>query len=142
MVFLCKACGDDNMYVASVLNRMGMICSERTEYHALGYFNEALQIRKNLLGGNDHLVADTLYASAVVLARLGRYEASMERYHEALRIQMADSQDSNEVARTLGGKHVLHDPIPFPIQPVTLINRMLFTTQEWVAVITTTGHSI
>jgi len=29
----------------------------------------------------------------------------MERYHEALRIQMADSQDSNEVARTLAGKY-------------------------------------
>ena len=102
------ACGDENMYVASVLHRMGMICSIRTEYHALGYYNEALSIRKNLLGGNDHLVADTLYASAVVLARLNRYEASMERYHEALRIQMADSQDSNEVARTLAGMGICH----------------------------------
>ena len=71
---------------------------------AIGYFNEALSIRKNLLGSNDHLVAETLYSSAVVLARLSRYEASMERYHEALRIQMNDSQDSNEVARTLAGK--------------------------------------
>mmetsp|Transcript_22415 Transcript_22415/g.48576 ORF Transcript_22415/g.48576 Transcript_22415/m.48576 type:complete len:1615 (+) Transcript_22415:1-4845(+) len=102
------ACGDENMYVASVLHRMGMICSLRTEYHALGYFNEALSIRKNLLGGNDHLVAETLYSSAIVLARLNRYEASMERYHEALRIQMADSQDSNEVARTLAGMGICH----------------------------------
>jgi len=85
-----------------------MICSLRTEYHALGYFNEALSIRKNLLGGNDHLVAETLYSSAIVLARLNRYEASMERYHEALRIQMADSQDSNEVARTLAGMGICH----------------------------------
>ena len=92
------------MYVASVLHHMGVICSQRTEYHALGYYNEALSIRRNLLGGNDHLVAETLYASAVVLARLNRYEASMERYHEALRIQMSDSQDSSEVARTLAGK--------------------------------------
>mmetsp|Transcript_26648 Transcript_26648/g.63910 ORF Transcript_26648/g.63910 Transcript_26648/m.63910 type:complete len:2683 (+) Transcript_26648:137-8185(+) len=102
------ACGDENMYVASVLHRMGMLCSQRTEYHALGYFNEALSIRKNLLGGNAHLVAETLYSSAVVLARLNRYEASMERYHEALRIQMADSQDSNEVARTLAGMGICH----------------------------------
>ncbi|KAL7543830.1 hypothetical protein ACHAXR_013162 [Thalassiosira sp. AJA248-18] len=133
------ACGDENMYVASVLHRyvllsmfefylqgafrashctiasvlhrMGMICAERAEYHSLGYFNEALSLRKNLLGGNDRLVADTLYSSAVVLARLNRYEASMERYHEALRIQMADSQDSNEVARTLaamGNCHYKH----------------------------------
>ena len=94
------------MYVASVLHRMGLVCSgtEDSEYHALGYFNESLSIRKSLLGGNDLLVADTLYASAVVLSRLNRYEASMERYHEALRIQMAASQDSNEVARTLSGK--------------------------------------
>lgn len=98
------------MYVASVLHRMGMICSLRTEFHALGYFNEALAIRKNLLGGNDHLVAETLYSSAIVLARLNRYEASMERYHEALRIQMADSQDSNEVARTLAGKYYSSPP--------------------------------
>ena len=98
------ACGDENVYVASVLHRMGIICTHRTEYHAIGYFNEALSIRKNLLGSNDHLVAETLYSSAVVLARLSRYEASMERYHEALRIQMNDSQDSNEVARTLAGK--------------------------------------
>jgi tetratricopeptide (TPR) repeat protein len=102
------ACGDENMYVASVLHRMGMICSQRTEYHALGYFNEALTIRKNLLGGNDRLVADTLFASAEIFARLNRYEASMERYHEALRIQMADSQDSNEVARTLAGMGTCH----------------------------------
>jgi len=102
------ACGDENMYVASVLHRMGIICSQRTEYHALGYFNEALSIRKNLLGGNDHLVAETLYSSAIVLARLNRYEASMERYHEALRIQMADCQDSNEVARTLAGMGICH----------------------------------
>lgn len=79
-----------------------MICSVRTEFHALGYFNEALSIKKDLLG-DDHLVAETLYASANVLSRLGKYEASMERYHEALRLQMADSQDSSEVARTLGG---------------------------------------
>jgi len=102
------ACGDENMYVASVLHRMGLICSLRTEFHALGYFNEALSIRKNLLGGNDHLVAETLYSSAIVLARLNRYEASMERYHEALRIQMAVSQDSNEVARTLAGMGICH----------------------------------
>jgi len=78
------ACGDENMYVASVLHRMGIISSQKTEYHSIGYFNEALSIRKNLLGSNDHLVAETLYASAVVLAKLNRYEASMERYHEAL----------------------------------------------------------
>jgi tetratricopeptide (TPR) repeat protein len=102
------ACGDENMYVASVLHRLGIISSQRTEYHSLGYFNEALTIRKQLLGGNDRLVAETLYASAVVLARLNRYEASMERYHGALRIQMAESQDSNEVARTLSGKYHRH----------------------------------
>lgn len=103
--FSPPSCSLQCIDVASVLHRMGMICAVRTEYHALGYFNEALSIRKNLLGGNDHLVAETLYSSAVVLARLNRYEASMERYHEALRIQMADSQDSNEVARTLAGKY-------------------------------------
>ena len=65
------------MYVANVLHRSGMLCSLRTEFHALGYFNEALSIRKNL--GNDHLVAETLYHSAIVLASLGKYEASMER---------------------------------------------------------------
>ncbi|KAL9178952.1 hypothetical protein ACHAXT_011925 [Thalassiosira profunda] len=102
------ACGDECMHVASVLHRMGVICSQRTEYHALGYFNEALSIRKNLLGNNDPLVAETLYGSAVVLARLNRYEASMERYHEALRCQMADCQDSSEVARTLAGMGVCH----------------------------------
>ena len=102
------ACGDENIYVASVLHRMGVLCSQRTEYHAIGYFNEALSIRKNLLGSNDHLVAETLYASAVVLSQLSRYEASMERYHEALRIQMNDSQDSNEVARTLASMGICH----------------------------------
>ena len=101
------ACGDENLFVASVLQHMGMLCYERTEYEALGYFNEALSIRKNLLGGNHRLVSDTLYSSAVLLARLNRYEASMERYHEALRIQMNDSQDSNEVARTLAGEYDL-----------------------------------
>ena len=102
------ACGDKNLFTASVLQHMGMLSSQRTEYNALGYFNEALSIRRNLLGGNDRLVSETLYSSAVLLARLYRYEASMERYHEALRIQMNDSQDSNEVARTLAGENDLH----------------------------------
>ena len=31
--------------------------------------------------------------------------SSMERYHEAFRIQMTDSQDSKEVARTLVGEY-------------------------------------
>lgn len=66
------------MYVANVFHRMGMLCSSRTENHALGYFDEALSIRKNL-GGNDLLVAETLYHSAIVLCRLGKYEASMQR---------------------------------------------------------------
>jgi hypothetical protein len=80
-----------------------MICSQ-SDNDALGYFNEALSIRKNLLGVNNRRVSETLFSSAVVLARLNRYAASMERYHEALRIQMIDSQDSNDVARTLSGE--------------------------------------
>ena len=97
------ACGDENLYVASVLHRMGMICSQ-SDNDALGYFNEALSIRKNLLGVNNLRVSETLFSSANVLARLNRYAASMERYHEALRIQMIDNQDSNDVARTLTGE--------------------------------------
>jgi tetratricopeptide (TPR) repeat protein len=96
------ACGNENLYVASVLHRMGL-CSQ-SDNDALGYFNEALSIRKNHLGVNSRRVSETLFSSAVVLARLNRYAASMERYHEALRIQMIDSQDSNDVARTLTGE--------------------------------------
>lgn len=127
------------MYVASVLHRMGLVCSgtEDSEYHALGYFNECLSIRKSLLGGNDLLVADTLYASAVVLSRLNRYESSMERYHEALRIQMAASQDSNEVARTLSGKS------PFLSAPPDLVLTLNILqtshTQAWECVTAVTG---
>ena len=100
------ACGHENVYAASVLHCMGRLCAQfqGNEHHALGYFNDALSIRKNLLGGNDRRVADSLYCSAIVLARLNRYESSMERYHEALRIQMsASGQSSNEVAMTLSG---------------------------------------
>jgi len=96
------ACGNENLYVASVLHRMGL-CSQ-SDNDALGYFNEALSIRKIHLGVNSRRVSETLFSSAVVLARLNRYAASMERYHEALRIQMIDSQDSNDVARTLTGE--------------------------------------
>lgn len=101
------ACGDDNLFVAAVLQHMGMLCSQcaEAEHDALGHFNKALSIRKNVLGGNSRLVSETLYSSAVLLTQLNRYEASMERYHETLRIQMTDSQDSNEVARTLVGEY-------------------------------------
>ena len=134
--------GDDNMYVASVLHRMGLVCSgtEDSEYHALGYFNECLSIRKSLLGGNDLLVADTLYASAVVLSRLNRYEASMERYHEALRIQMAASQDSNEVARTLSGKSpFLSAPPELVLALITFSKLQTSHTQAWECVTAVTG---
>jgi tetratricopeptide (TPR) repeat protein len=90
---------------------MGTICSQFREHHALAYFNEALSLRKKLLGDDDTAVADTLYYSALVLARLNRYEASLERFSEALRIQMNHDQDSHEVARTLAGKYSLTDVI-------------------------------
>jgi len=107
------ACGHINIYAASVLHSMGVLCAHSQgrdhEHHALGYFNEALTIRKSLLGGNDRRVADSLYCSAIVLARLNRYESSMERYHEALRIQMSVvGQSSNEVALTLAGMGLCH----------------------------------
>jgi tetratricopeptide (TPR) repeat protein len=98
------ACGDENMYLGYALHKMGIITSQWREHHALGYFNEALSLRKKLLGGDDVSVAETLYCSALVLARLNRYEASLERYKEALRIQMNYNQDSHEVASTLAGK--------------------------------------
>jgi hypothetical protein len=88
---------------------MGTLCS--TEHDALGYFNEALSIRKNLLGANNPLVSETLLSSAALLSRLNRYEASMERYHEALRIQMTYSQNSDDVARTLAGEYCF---LPLP----------------------------
>ena len=107
------ACGHDNVYAASVLHYMGMLCAHSQgndkEHHALGFFNEALATRKNILGGNDRRVADSLYCSAIVLARLNRYESSMERYHEALRIQMSVvGQGSKEVAMTLSGMGLCH----------------------------------
>ena len=105
------ACGHENVYAASVLHCMGMICasSHKSDDHALTYFNEALTIRRNILGGNDCSVAESLYCSASVLSRLNRYESSMERYHEALRIQMsAFGQGSKEVAFTLAGMGQCH----------------------------------
>jgi tetratricopeptide (TPR) repeat protein len=105
------ACGHENVYAASVLHCMGVLCasSQKSDDHALTYFNEALTIRRNVLGGNDCSVAETLYCSASVLARLNRYESSMERYHEALRIQMsAYGQGSKEVALTLAGMGQCH----------------------------------
>lgn len=105
------ACGQENVYAASVLHCMGMLCasSHKSDDHALTYFNEALTIRRNILGGNDCSVAESLYCSASVLARLNRYESSMERYHEALRIQMsAFGQGSKEVAFTLAGMGQCH----------------------------------
>jgi len=105
------ACGHENVYAASVLHCMGMLCasSHKSDDHALTYFNEALTIRRNILGGNDCSVAESLYCSASVLARLNRYESSMERYHEALRIQMsAFGQGSKEVAFTLAGMGQCH----------------------------------
>ena len=105
------ACGHENVYAASVLHCMGMLCasSQKSDDHALTYFNEALTIRRNILGVNDCSVAESLYCSASVLARLNRYESSMERYHEALRIQMsAFGQGSKEVAFTLAGMGQCH----------------------------------
>ena len=105
------ACGHENVYAASVLHCMGMLCasSQKSDDHALTYFNEALTIRRNIVGANDCSVAESLYCSASVLARLNRYESSMERYHEALRIQMsAFGQGSNEVALTLAGMGQCH----------------------------------
>ena len=105
------ACGHENVYAASVLHCMGMLCasSQKSDDHALTYFNEALTIRRNILGANDSSVAESLYCSASVLARLNRYESSMERYHEALRIQMsAFGQGSKEVAFTLAGMGQCH----------------------------------
>ncbi len=98
------ACGDENVYLGYTLHTMGLITSQWRELHALDYFNEALSIRKKLLGSDDTAVAETLYFSALVLAQLNRYEASLERFNEALRIQMKHNQDSHEVARTLAGK--------------------------------------
>jgi tetratricopeptide (TPR) repeat protein len=101
------ACGKDNVYSASVLHRMGMLCAHSKEngHKALGFFNDSISMRKLILGGNDPRLAETLYCSASVLAVLYRYECAMERYHEALRIQMASvGQSSNEVATTLTGK--------------------------------------
>ena len=105
------ACGDENVSLGCALQKMGTICSQFREHHALAYFNEALSLRKKLLGDDDTAVADTLYYSALVLARLNRYEASLERFSEALRIQMNHDQDSHEVARTLAGKYSLTDVI-------------------------------
>lgn len=102
--FYRMACGDENVYLCHALQKMGMICSQGREHDALGYFNEALSLRKRILGGEDIAVAETLYFSALVLARMNRYEASMERFNEALRIQMNFEKDSHEVARTLAGK--------------------------------------
>jgi tetratricopeptide (TPR) repeat protein len=105
------ACGHENVYAASVLHCIGVLCakSQKIDDHALTYFNEAITIRRNILGGNDCSVAESLYCSASVLARLNRYESSMERYHEALRIQMsAFGQGSKEVALTLAGMGHCH----------------------------------
>ena len=106
------ACGHENVYAASVLHCMGVLCAssqKSSDDFALTYFNEALTIRRNILGGNDCSVAESLYCSASVLARLNRYQSSMERYHEALRIQMSIfGQGSKEVALTLAGMGQCH----------------------------------
>ena len=101
------ACGHDNIYSASVLHRMGTLCAHTIEngHKALGFFNESIAMRKATLGGNDPRLAESLYCSATVLTLLYRYESAMERFHEALRIQMATTgQSSNAVATTLTGK--------------------------------------
>lgn len=103
----CIACGHNNAYSASVMHRMGMLCAHSKEngHKALGFFNGAISTRKQILGGNDPRLAESLYCSASVLTLHHRYESAMERYHEALRIQMATvGQSSHEVATTLTSK--------------------------------------
>ena len=98
------ACGHDNAYSASVMHRMGMLCahSEDNGHKAMGFFNGAISTRKLILGENDPRLAESLYASAMVLTQHCRYESAMERYHDALRIQISTlGQSSNEVAITL-----------------------------------------
>jgi hypothetical protein len=80
-------------------------------------------MRKSLLGGNDRRLAETLYCSATVLTLLYRYEAAMERFHEALRVQMSTvGQNSSEVATTLTGEFILCllSDIQRPISVLTL----------------------
>lgn len=92
------------VYSASVMHRMGMLCTHSQEngHKAMGFFNGAISTRKLILGGNDPRLAESLYASAMVLSQHCRYESAMERYHDALRIQISTlGQSSSEVAITL-----------------------------------------
>lgn len=121
----CIACGQENVYAASVLHRIGMLWlhSKGNGHKALGCFNGSLEMRKSLLGGNDRRLAETLYCSATVLTLLYRYEAAMERFHEALRVQMSTvGQNSSEVATTLTGEFILCllSDIQRPISVLTL----------------------
>lgn len=105
------ACGRDNAYSASVMHLMGMLCahSKENDHKALDFFNGALSMRKQILGRKDPRLAESLYYSASVLTLHHRYESAMERYHEALRIQMATiGQSSNEVATTLTSMGLCH----------------------------------
>lgn len=107
----CIACGRENAYSASVMHRMGMLCahSKENSHKALGFFNGAISTRKLILGGNDPRLAESLYCSATVLSLHHRYESAMERFHEALRIQMTTvGQSSKEVATTLTSMGLCH----------------------------------
>lgn len=103
----CIACGHENIYSASTMHKMGLLCSQSKEngHKALGFFNGAISTRKLLLGGNDPRLAESLCCSATLLTIQHLYENAMARYHEALRIQMTTlGQSSNEVATTLTSK--------------------------------------
>lgn len=90
---------------------MGMLCvhSKENGHKALGFFDCAASTRKQILGGNDPRLAESLYCSASILSLQRRYESAMERYHEALRIQIVSKgQSSNEVATTLTSMGLCH----------------------------------